>query len=110
MRKFQNILSLSPNQCGPLGDTKTTFFTEFSRSNSEKLIQNLISLETEQKQGRKQVQFIAVEALFTCLFLFDYKPVCLCKRQDMSKNSNPPIASTFLDQFPMFCFAYLLKN
>ena len=78
MRKFQNILSLSPNQCGPLGDTKTTFFTEFSRSNSEKLIQNLISLETEQKQGRKQVQFIAVEALFTCLFLFDYKPVLVC--------------------------------
>ena len=78
MRKFQNILSLSPNQCGPLGDTETTFFTEFSQSNSEKLIQNLISLETEQKQGRKQVQFIAVETLFTCLFLFDYKPVFVC--------------------------------
>ena len=36
MKKFQNILSLSPNYCGPSRDTKTSIFFphSFSRCNS----------------------------------------------------------------------------
>ena len=43
MQKFQNILSLSPNQCGPLRDTKTSKYFSQSCSwyNSEKLIRTL---------------------------------------------------------------------
>ena len=49
MQKFQNILSLSPNHCDPLHDTKTsTFFSQsFSRCNSEKLIWTLRSYDTK---------------------------------------------------------------
>ena len=44
MKKFQNILTLSPNHCGPLHDSKTSnFFSySFSRCNFEKLIRTLI--------------------------------------------------------------------
>ena len=51
MQKFQNILSLSPNHCGPLRDTKTSkFFSHsFSRCNSEKLIRALRCFKNKNK-------------------------------------------------------------
>ena len=43
MQKYQNILSVIPNHCGPLRNTKTSkFFSHnFSQCNSEKLIRTL---------------------------------------------------------------------
>ena len=55
---------------------------------SWKHVQRIIGMRTETKQRINTVHCSRGIYLFICLFTCDYRTICFCKRQDMSKTSS----------------------